>query len=64
MRLLSILLIAVALLGGAAPAPVALAPASAQSAAAACWAGPPTRYTPGWKRCWRGVPFVLPAVAP
>ncbi len=60
MKLVSILLIAAALLGGSMPAPVAFAPAPSAVAAAACWAGPPLIYHVGQARCWRGVPFVLP----
>jgi hypothetical protein len=69
MKILSILLIAAALLGGSTPAPSAVvAPTPSPRpavAAAACWAGPPTIYRADQARCWRGVPFVLPvAVAP
>jgi hypothetical protein len=64
MKLVSILLIAAALLGGSTPAPVAVvAPTPSPRpilVAAACWAGPPTVYRAGQARCWRGVPFVRP----
>jgi hypothetical protein len=63
-KLITILLIAAALLGGSTPTVAAPArvPAAAQAApVASCWAGPPFVYRTGQPRCWRGVPFVLPS---
>jgi hypothetical protein len=56
LKVITILLIAAALLGGSTPTVAAPAPAPAS----ACWAGPPLVYQSGQARCWRGVPYVLP----
>lgn len=63
MKLITVLLIVAALLGGSTPtvaAPARVSVAAHASPVVGCWRGVPFVYRAGQQPCWRGVPFVLP----
>ena len=63
MKLITMLLIAAALLGGSTPtvaAPARVSAAAQAAPLASCWRGVPFVYRAGQQPCWPGVPFVVP----